>query len=244
MGRTWSRRGQPWRKSTPTSRQREAIRSSMACCRRIMQNTKHSRSRRESMNGQNSASTSFPVFGRIAGGSGLEITSGRVVRVPEKWHWPVGISVSNEIGYQRAAFSPDTWTWEIRPIVDRKIGRWYLDFNPTLDRSFHGPSVNKSVEFSPNVRFSYDLTKMIAGRARVLWFLWIAKRFRCAARSGATVFSHHRRRFRAGMGVQFRSRHRRNALHRPPYSPNSPMHRGRRFSWPQGKSAKRKTTTP
>lgn len=85
------------------------------------------------------------------------------VRVPEKWHWPVGLSISNEIGYQRAAFSPDTWTWEIRPIVDKKIGPWYLSFNPTLDRSFHGPSVNQGVVFSPNVKVSYDFTKKIAG---------------------------------------------------------------------------------
>ena len=85
------------------------------------------------------------------------------VRIPEKWHWPVGVSLSQEIGYQRAAFSPDTWTWEIRPIVDKKIGRWYLSFNPSFDRSFHGPSVDKGVEFSPNVKVSYDFTKRITG---------------------------------------------------------------------------------
>ena len=84
-------------------------------------------------------------------------------RIPESWHWPVGVSLSNEIGYQRALFSADTWTWEIRPIVDRKLGRWYLSFNPTLDRSWHGPSVNKGVEFSPNAKVSFDFTKKIAG---------------------------------------------------------------------------------
>jgi hypothetical protein len=55
--------------------------------------------------------------------------------VPESWHWPLGVSISNEIGYQRRGFSPDTWTWEIRPIVDKTLGHWYLSFNPTLDRS-------------------------------------------------------------------------------------------------------------
>lgn len=84
-------------------------------------------------------------------------------RIPESWHWPVGVSLSNEIGYQRALFSPDTWTWEIRPIIDRKLGRWYLSFNPALDRSWHGPSVNKGVEFSPNAKVSFDFTKRIAG---------------------------------------------------------------------------------
>ena len=83
-------------------------------------------------------------------------------RVPPSWHWPVGVSVSNEIGYQRHKFSEDTWTWEIRPIVDQKIGRWYWSINPTLDRSFHGPGINQGVIFSPNFKFSYDVTHKIA----------------------------------------------------------------------------------
>ena len=82
-------------------------------------------------------------------------------RIPESWHWPVGVSLSNEIGYQRPEFSADSWTWEIRPIVDKKVGRWYLSFNPTLDRSFHGPGVNQGVVFSSNFKFSYDITKRI-----------------------------------------------------------------------------------
>lgn len=83
-------------------------------------------------------------------------------RIPESWHWPVGVSLSNEIGFQRSLFSPDTWTWEIRPIVDRQIGRWYLSFNPALDRSWHGPSVNRGVEFSPNSKVGFNFTKRIA----------------------------------------------------------------------------------
>jgi len=85
------------------------------------------------------------------------------VRIPESWHWPVGVSLSQEFGYQRAAFSADTWTWEIRPIVDKKLGRWYMSFNPTLERSLHGPGVNQGVEFSPNAKVSFDFTKKISG---------------------------------------------------------------------------------
>jgi hypothetical protein len=85
------------------------------------------------------------------------------VRVPESWRWPVGVSLSAEIGYQRAVYSPDTWTIELRPIVDKTLGRLYLCFNPTLDRSFHGPSVPKGVVFSPNVKVGYDITKVING---------------------------------------------------------------------------------
>ncbi len=83
--------------------------------------------------------------------------------VPKKWHWAVGVSISNEIGYQRRQYSVDTWTWEIRPIVDQKVGRWYWSLNPTLDRSFHGESVNQGVVFSPNFKFSYDVTPKVAG---------------------------------------------------------------------------------
>jgi len=108
----------------------------------------------------------FYVFTSIQSDGGWQWVGDHIrprVRAPESWHWPVGVSISNEIGYQRRAFSPDTWTWEIRPIVDKKLGPWYLSFNPTLDRSFHGETVDKGVVFSPNVKVSYDFTKKIAG---------------------------------------------------------------------------------
>jgi len=107
----------------------------------------------------------FYVFTSIQPDEGWQWVGDHIrprVRAPEKWHWPVGVSLSTEIGYQRAAFSPDTWTWEIRPIIDKTLGPWYLSFNPTLDRSWHGPSVSRGVEFSPNFKVSYDVTKKIA----------------------------------------------------------------------------------
>jgi hypothetical protein len=108
----------------------------------------------------------FYVFTSIQSDGGWQWVGDHIrprVRVPDSWHWPVGVSISNEIGYQRRDFSLDTWTWEIRPIVDKKIGPWYLSFNPTLDRSFHGASVHQGVVFSPNAKVSYDFTKRIAG---------------------------------------------------------------------------------
>ncbi len=83
-------------------------------------------------------------------------------RAPESWHLPVGLSLSQEFGYQRRVYSPDTWTWEIRPIIDKKLGRWYFDFNPTFEKSFHGPNAGKGFEFSPNFKFSYDVSKKVA----------------------------------------------------------------------------------
>jgi hypothetical protein len=82
-------------------------------------------------------------------------------RAPDSWHLPVGLSISNEMGYQRARFFPDTWTWEIRPIIDKQAGRYYLSFNPTLDRAWHGPGVNEGVVFSPDFKIGYDFTKKI-----------------------------------------------------------------------------------
>lgn len=83
------------------------------------------------------------------------------IRVPESWRWPVGVSLSSEFGYQRAKFSQDTWTLEIRPIIDKQLGKWYLSFNPTVDRSFHGPGVAQGVVFSPNFKAGYDVTKRL-----------------------------------------------------------------------------------
>jgi hypothetical protein len=68
-----------------------------------------------------------------------------------------------EAGYQRAIFSADTWTLEIRPIVDKQLGPWYLAFNPACDRSWHGPSVAKGLEFAPGVKVAYSFNKKIAG---------------------------------------------------------------------------------
>ena len=85
------------------------------------------------------------------------------VRIPDSWKWPVGVSLSTEVGYQRPIFSRDTWTWEIRPIIDKQIGKWYIAGNPALERSFHGPSVHGGISFSPAAKLSYQFMKKIAG---------------------------------------------------------------------------------
>lgn len=110
--------------------------------------------------------TGFYVFTSIQPNQGWQWVGDHIrprVRVPESWHWPVGVSLSTEIGYVRRQFASDTWTMELRPIVDRQIGPWYLAFNPALERSFHGSSVNQGVEFSPALKFSYNFSKQIAG---------------------------------------------------------------------------------
>jgi len=108
----------------------------------------------------------FYIFTSARDGQGWQWVGDHIrprVRVPDSWHWTVGVSLSTEVGYQQARFSPDTWTLEIRPIVDKQVGRWYWAVNPALERSFHGPSVPDGVEFSPGVKVSYNFNNVVAG---------------------------------------------------------------------------------
>ncbi|HEY1400892.1 MAG TPA: hypothetical protein VF953_04835 [Terriglobales bacterium] len=85
------------------------------------------------------------------------------VAAPESWHLPVGLSLSQEIGYQRRKFSEDSWNYELRPIIDKKIGRWYFAFNPAFEKSIHGLNQDRGFDFSPNAKVSFDFTKKITG---------------------------------------------------------------------------------
>ena len=108
----------------------------------------------------------FYVFTSRQSGYGVQWVGNHIrprVRVPTSWHWPVGVSLSTEVGYQRPLYSPDTWTWEIRPIVDKTLGRWYFAFNPALEITLHGPSANQAPGFAPAAKVSYDFTKKISG---------------------------------------------------------------------------------
>ncbi len=84
------------------------------------------------------------------------------IAIPKKYKLPVGLSLSTEFGYQRPIFDDDTWTWEIRPIIDKEIGKWYFSFNPTFEKSFHGPGQQAGVSFTPNAKGSYQVMKVVA----------------------------------------------------------------------------------
>jgi hypothetical protein len=106
----------------------------------------------------------FYVFTSEQDGHGVQWVGDHIrprVRAPDSWHLPVGLSLSTEVGYQRAVYSPDTWTWEIRPIIDKQLGRWYLAFNPALERTWHGPDVSQGLGFAPGAKAGYDFTKKV-----------------------------------------------------------------------------------
>ena len=108
----------------------------------------------------------FYVFTSEQDGHGVQWVGDHIrprIRVPDSWEWPVGVSLSTEIGFQRSAYSTDTWSWEIRPIIDKSIGRWYFAVNPALERTLHGPDVTQGFGFAPSVKISYDITRVISG---------------------------------------------------------------------------------
>jgi hypothetical protein len=110
--------------------------------------------------------TGFYVFSSIQPNGGWQWVGDHIrprVRVPTSWKWPVGVSLSSEIGYVRRSFSKDTWTWELRPIVDKQLGKWYLAFNPALEGTIHGVDAGTAPGFAPAGKVGYDFTKKISG---------------------------------------------------------------------------------
>jgi hypothetical protein len=108
--------------------------------------------------------TGFYIFTNIQQGVGWDFVGTHIrprFRIPTSWHWLVGMSVSQEIGWQKPQYSLDTWTYELRPIVDKQVGKLYLAFNPSVDRSLHGPNTRNGWQFSPNFKAGYDITKKI-----------------------------------------------------------------------------------
>lgn len=109
--------------------------------------------------------TGFYIFNSIGSGGRTAYVGSHIrprVAAPAEWKWPVGVSLSTEFGFQKRAFSANTSTLEIRPIVDKKWNKLYISVNPTLDKSFAGPDKDRGFIFSPNVKGSYDVSKVVA----------------------------------------------------------------------------------
>lgn len=110
------------------------------------------------------AELGFYVFSSARAGQGWQWVGDHVrprVRAPLAWNWPLGVSLSAEVGYQRREFSRDSWTLEVRPIVDKQLGRWYAALNPTLDRALRGETASRGFEFSPAAAVGFDVTSRV-----------------------------------------------------------------------------------
>jgi hypothetical protein len=109
--------------------------------------------------------TGFYIFNSIGNGGRTAYVGSHIrprVAAPTSWNWPVGVSISTEFGFQKSTFSANTSTLEIRPIIDKKWNKLYISLNPTLEKSFKGPDVNRGFTFAPNVKGSYDVSKVVA----------------------------------------------------------------------------------
>jgi hypothetical protein len=104
----------------------------------------------------------FYQFTSVQAGGGLQYVGNHIrprFAIPARYHLPVGLSLSQEIGYERTDFSEDTWTWEVRPIIDKTIGRFYGSINPVLGFVLGGPNKGKSPEFAPQAQLGFDVSE-------------------------------------------------------------------------------------
>jgi hypothetical protein len=102
------------------------------------------------------AEVGFYIFTEEENGTGVQWVGDHIrprVRAPDRWNLPVGLSVSNEIGYARAPYSNPTWSWQIMPIIDKAIGKWYGSVNTTLVWDIH--SVPPPRTYTPVERDAY-----------------------------------------------------------------------------------------
>ncbi|HEU5359011.1 MAG TPA: hypothetical protein VFU45_07820 [Gemmatimonadales bacterium] len=83
------------------------------------------------------------------------------VRVPPGWGWPVGASISQEIGCQDRSYATEHCNYEFRPIVDKQMGRFYWAVNPSLELALTGP--DRSIGFAPSAKVSFDFSRIVTG---------------------------------------------------------------------------------
>jgi len=84
----------------------------------------------------------FYIFTSEKNGNGVQWVGDHIrprVRAPLSWHLPVGLSLSDEIGYARSQYSNPTWSWQIMPIVDKAVGKWYWSVNTTMNWGINPP---------------------------------------------------------------------------------------------------------
>ncbi len=81
------------------------------------------------------------------------------IMAPSKWKWPLGVSLSAEIGYQRPEYAGETWNIELRPILDKQFGNLYVSLNPTFGIALKSAEGHSVPVFEPNVKAMYGVLK-------------------------------------------------------------------------------------
>ena len=104
----------------------------------------------------------YLLFGSYTGGS-FQWAGGRIrprVSAPKEWNWPIGVSLSVEVGFPVKVFEENGTTLEIRPILEKKFGDWQIDFNPVVGTALSGPGKGEW-DFEPGLRVGYEVSKTL-----------------------------------------------------------------------------------
>ncbi|MFY9911685.1 MAG: hypothetical protein WCF22_18155 [Candidatus Sulfotelmatobacter sp.] len=136
-------------------------------------------------------------------------------------------------------FPPTPGPGKSGPSSTKKLGGGIGRSNPAFDRSWHGLSVHQGVTFSPDAKFSYDITKKIAGGLEYYGAFGPATDF--------LPFKYQQQQFFPAIDVDFGPQWEFN-FGVGVGATRSTDHLiikciiGRRFSWPHGSSAKLRTS--
>ena len=109
--------------------------------------------------------TGLYVFSSARSGEGWDWVGAHVrprVRAPDSWGWPVGASLSAELGYLRPRFSGSRWDVELRPILDWRSGRLYAAVNPAFERGLREYRGRPALEFAPAAKLTWDALRRAA----------------------------------------------------------------------------------
>jgi|WetSurMetagenome_2_1015567.scaffolds.fasta_scaffold10971_4 hypothetical protein len=83
------------------------------------------------------------------------------IALPSDAGFPLGLSLSSEIGYVKGKYSDSKWSLELRPIIDKKWDRLLLAMNAVfsigLDRN-----VSKKPDLGSAFKISYDVSSKVA----------------------------------------------------------------------------------
>ena len=104
----------------------------------------------------------YALFGSYTAGS-FQWAGGRIrprVMAPKEWNWPIGVSLSVEVGFPTKVFEENGTTLEIRPILEKKLGAWQFDVNPVFGTALSGPGRGEW-DFEPGVRVAFETSKTL-----------------------------------------------------------------------------------
>ncbi|MGA7991990.1 MAG: hypothetical protein WCC53_11195 [Thermoanaerobaculia bacterium] len=104
----------------------------------------------------------YLLLGSYTGGH-FQVAGARIrprVSVPKEWDWPIGVSLSVEVGFPRKVYEENGATLEIRPILEKKFGAWQIDLNPVVGTALSGPGRGEW-DLEPGVRLAYETSKTL-----------------------------------------------------------------------------------